>query len=141
MNKMTDYSVVIMAHFARHELATMSAMEVAAATHISPATVGKLLKLLTQHGLLVSQRGVRGGYRLNRSFGVISLADVIEAIEGPVELTECCQATGGCQLRAICATRDSFIQVNEIVHRALRQVPLAQMIGTVAAVGKEGGKR
>ncbi len=97
-------------------------------------TVRKILKLLTRQGLLVSTRGVAGGYCLAREAEAISLLDMIAALEGPVAVTEC--ATGEdcqCERELNCGLRENWSVVNSLLQRTLRGYNLAQMRGTLPA--------
>src|SRR5690606_18539702 len=102
LSKMTDYGTVVLAHMARAPDAVHAAAEVADATHVRLPTVSKLLKLLTKGGLLASQRGARGGYVFARKPSEISAADIIDAIEGGMGITECAGDHSRCDLEAHC---------------------------------------
>ncbi len=127
MNKLTDYGLVIMAHFAKSSAQALNTAEVAEATQIPVPTVSKILKSLSQHGLLVSQRGAKGGYQLRRAASAISLVEVIEALEGPIAMTECSSDSASCQLESKCGIRKASRRINNIVRNALKDVSLAQM--------------
>lgn len=126
ISKLTDYSIVMMAHIARQPVRSYSAAEITAALPIGAPTVSKLLKLLARSGLLVSQRGARGGYALARSADQISVAEVIAAIEGPVALTEC-SLPGICQLEQRCSIRSNWERLSDSVYQVLAGVSLAEM--------------
>ncbi|MDH3768701.1 MAG: SUF system Fe-S cluster assembly regulator, partial [Gammaproteobacteria bacterium] len=99
MSRLTDYGTVILAHLARDDsngLHTTS--HVAEQTHLASTTVSKLLKMLTRAGLISSFRGATGGYRLARPASEISAAQIIDALEGPVSITECSAQTHSCDL-------------------------------------------
>ena len=87
ISRLTDYATVILARLAGGSLA--SAADIAERTRIGLPTVSKLLKELQHAGLVTSVRGAHGGYQLARPAGAISAADIIDAVEGPVALTEC----------------------------------------------------
>ncbi len=89
ISKLTDYGTVLLAHLAENRTAVCSAADVAEATGIALPTVSKLLKSLARSGLVTSTRGSTGGYQLSRSASAISAADVYDALEGPVSITEC----------------------------------------------------
>ncbi len=107
----------------------LAAAEVAQATGIGVATVSKLLKELQRAGLVVSTRGARGGYALARPAASISAADIIDAVEGPVALTECATATGQCGIEGSCRVERSWQRVNVAIRRALHDVKLTQLTG------------
>src|SRR5437773_1366764 len=90
LTRITDYGIVLMSYFARERDPIMhSARDVSQASRLPLPTVNKILKILTRNGLLVSHRGVKGGYSLARKPEEISMADIITATEGPVAITLC----------------------------------------------------
>lgn len=112
-----------------------SAAELAASTGIHVPTAQKLVSLLTRAGLLNSARGSGGGIRLARSAASISLADVVEAVEGPIALTACVEKEGShvCEREAACAVRPHWGAVNDAVRGALAHVSLASLTKPVPA--------
>jgi len=90
-----------------------------------------LLKPLARAGLVEGFRGAHGGYRLARLPEAISLADVVEAMEGPIGMTECSIHEGQCGIEHNCGIRASWRRVSDVVADSLRAVSLAQMIGPV----------
>ncbi|HVH88183.1 MAG TPA: Rrf2 family transcriptional regulator, partial [Terriglobales bacterium] len=90
LQKLTDYGLVLMTCVARHhEQSLHTARDLAVESHLPLPTVSKLLKQLLQGGLLVSHRGIKGGYSLARPPQAISIAEIVAALEGPIALTEC----------------------------------------------------
>jgi FeS assembly SUF system regulator len=132
MSRQTDYGIVLLTHFARSpEGATLTARGLAAFTRLPRPTVSKILKLLTREGLLVSQRGVKGGYRLSRSPEEITVAHMIHALEGPIAMTVCVDASPReCEHESSCACRPSWQQINEKVRGALDTISLAELSGS-----------
>src|SRR3954469_24612812 len=98
MSKLTDYGTMVLAQLAASDTGWTTAGQVAGATHLGQPTVSKLLKSLVHSGLVVSTRGVLGGYALARTADAISAAEIIDALEGPVAITECSSVDGGCDL-------------------------------------------
>ena len=91
-------------------------------------TVAKVLKALAKEGVLASQRGVRGGYRLARPADRISMLEVIRALEGPVSLTACVDgAEGDCDVEQLCPVRGNWDRVNTAIRGALADVTLEDM--------------
>ena len=106
-----------------------TAAAAAAATHVPEPTAGKILKALSRHGLLVSQRGINGGYTLARSPDEITITDIIAAVDGPIALTECLEADGGaCVLETSCPTRGNWQKINAVIKQALDNITLADML-------------
>jgi len=128
ITKLTDYATVVMTVMASRADALHSAAELAELAHLEAPTVAKLLKPLAAAGLVEGFRGARGGYRLARPPQDISLADVVEAMEGPIGMTECSTATGQCGLEHQCGVRANWRRINDVVAEALQQVSLAQML-------------
>ncbi len=126
MNKLTDYGVVLLTTFAREPAKGISARELSARTGIPQPTVVKLLKTLLKAGLLVSQRGTKGGYSLARTPEEVPVSTVIEALEGPLAITEC-SVPGSCEHERLCLARPNWTAVNQVIQEALSKVTLAEM--------------
>lgn len=136
LSNLADYGVVVMTAAARagaHGRLT-SATQVAGQTGIPAPTVAKLMGQLGRAGLLVSQRGVAGGFGLARQPEAISLADIVEAIDGPIALTHCGSPHADCDLSEHCAVRPHWAPVNHAVKMALAQVSLAELAGEPARI-------
>jgi FeS assembly SUF system regulator len=132
LSKLTDYAVVVLMRLSdaepRFGEAVQTAPGIATATGVPEPTVAKVLKALTSAGLVTSQRGARGGYRLARPVTTISVADVIRAIDGPIALTACVDGgTGGCDVQSICSVRGRWDLVNDAIHAALTSISLTDM--------------
>lgn len=127
LSKLTDYGTVIMSHMARRPTSLHSAGEIATALGVTMPTSAKVLKMLARHELLQSVRGARGGYRLARPPECISIAEVIDALEGPFGMTECSVVVGLCAQEGSCPIRANWQQVNQLIRRSLTQVTLADM--------------
>lgn len=128
ISKMTDYATVIMACLARQPEKTMTAKQVTAQTHIGMPTVSKLLKQLSRQGLLTSQQGATGGYHLAKAPNIISLADILHALEGKFAMTSCTHQPGQCQVEDVCNLRDSWQTISEVIHDSLTRITLAEMV-------------
>ncbi len=127
ISKLTDYGTVVLGQLAQYESGFVSASEVAAATGVGLPTVSKLLKNLAKAGLVTSTRGAQGGYRLARDADSISAADVIDALEGPVSITECSGDDSHCDLEAVCNVGGAWQRINVAIRRALQEVSLADL--------------
>ncbi len=127
--KLTDYGIVLLTHFAAEPGQTIhTARDLAARTHLPLPTVSKILKALSRSGLLVSHRGVSGGYSLARRPEEISVAQVIAALEGPIALTECSpDAHGLCTLESMCPVQSNWRRINRAVLEALERLRLSDM--------------
>jgi Rrf2 family protein len=142
LSNMADYAVVVMGAAARHcgsamlvgadgqKRARTSATELAAETHIALPTVQKLVSILSNGGLLRSVRGAGGGIQLSRPAAAITLADIIEAVEGPIALTGCVnEQTCHCAIEPDCLVKPHMYVVNNTIRAALADVKLASLVG------------
>lgn len=129
LSSLADYAVVMMGAAARHcGGARTSATELAAETGIPVPTAQKLVSLLTRAGLLKSVRGQGGGIKLARPSAAISLADIVEAVEGPIALTACVESgRHDCALEGSCSVQPHWGAVNAAVRGALDGVTLASL--------------
>jgi FeS assembly SUF system regulator len=127
MSRLTDYGTGVLAYLANAGSRPHSANEVAELTGLPAATVSKVLKLLTRSGLVTSHRGAQGGYVLSRPATEITAAEVIDALEGPVALTECSIEDGSCELESICLVGNAWQRINVAIRRALEEISLAEL--------------
>jgi FeS assembly SUF system regulator len=127
MSKLTDYGTMVLAQLAASDRGWTTASQVASATHLAQPTVSKLLKALVHAGLVVSTRGVQGGYALARPAAAISAAEILDALEGPVALTECSSAHGSCDLESYCRVGTAWQRINQSIRKALEGVSLADL--------------
>lgn len=131
-----DYAVVLMSAAARHcgASARLNATLLADATGLPLPTVQKLVSRLSAAGLIESARGTGGGFRLARPPAAISLADIVEAIEGPIAMTACVdEGRHDCAVETTCAVRPHWNAVNGAVRGALAGVSLASLSQQVPA--------
>lgn len=128
LSKLTDYGTVLLAHLAANRGSVCSAADVATATGVAVPTVSKLLKLLGRNGLVTSTRGANGGYRLAGDTNDISAADIIDALEGPVSITECSASDSQCEHEGVCSVGGAWQQVNVAIRRALDDVSLSDLL-------------
>src|SRR5215468_4410855 len=128
VSKLTDYATVIMTVLADTNADVLSAQDVAARAHLELPTVSKLLKQLAHANLVVSFRGVNGGYRLARPAERISIAEVVTAMEGPIGMTECSAQAGLCGHEPHCGVRVNWQRINQAIAHALASVTLADMV-------------
>lgn len=127
MSKLTDYGTVVMTFLAREPDRVYAASEIAGRVQVTAPTVSKILKILAREGLVVSHRGVKGGYSLARPAAEISMVEIIDALEGPVGLTECGSSPGLCGQESSCSVRANWQRINVAVRQALAGVTLAEM--------------
>lgn len=131
ISKLADYSTAIMAYLAKQIGQSCNAKQIAVATHLTVPTVSKLLKRLTQAGLLIAQRGTNGGYQLAFAAQHISLAKIIAAIDGTIALTDCGDHAQHCELEQHCRTKHSWQIINRTISQALENINLVDMMQVV----------
>jgi FeS assembly SUF system regulator len=127
ISKLADYAIMVMVELSDDQGEVLSAQALAERCRLELPTVSKVLKLLTQSGLVRSFRGASGGYRVDRSAGDISVAEIIAAIEGPIAMTECSLDTGVCQQEDNCSLRSNWQRISLAIAEAMSRVSLAEM--------------
>jgi FeS assembly SUF system regulator len=127
ISKLTDYGTLILTQLPVTGRGLASAGQVSASTRLAQPTVSKLLKAMVRAGLVVSTRGAAGGYALARPARDISAAQIIDALEGPVAITECSSGAGACSLESICGVGHAWQRINLGIRRALAEVSLADL--------------
>ena len=138
LSKKADYALIAMKHLAvrgdRGFQASVSAREIAEQYDIPIELMAKVLQRLVRRGLLLSHQGTRGGYQLARLPGQISVADVIQAIEGPVAVTACTTDEGQCEQFSKCNVRDPLYKVRDRILAALGECTIAELAAEPTAV-------
>jgi FeS assembly SUF system regulator len=128
LTHLADYAVVLMTAAARRDAgARLSATELASETGVPLPTAQKLMGQLAGSGLLSSVRGAGGGFAMARAVEDISLADIIEAVEGPIAMTACTGGSTDCALDAHCRVKPHMGMVGERVRGALGAVSLQEL--------------
>jgi FeS assembly SUF system regulator len=129
IGKLTDYATVILATLAADRTRLLTAASLSDRTHIASPTVAKLLKQLHHAGLVNSARGTHGGYQLARDPDSISAAAILDALEGPIALTECSSSSGQCGIEHTCSVGRTWQRLSVAIRRSLNEVSLAQLAG------------
>lgn len=138
LTNLADYAVVVMAAAAREPGVKLSAARVAELTAIPAPTVAKLMGTLARGGLLTASRGVAGGFTLTREPASISVAEVVEAVDGPIALTSCAgNEVTDCAMEGHCAIRGHWPPINKAVRGALAAVSLADLVRPAAVAAPE----
>jgi FeS assembly SUF system regulator len=134
LSKKADYALMAMKHLAvRSDAASASAREIAEAYDIPVELMAKVLQRLARRELLISHQGTRGGYRLARASSAISVADIIQAIDGPLTVTACSTEAENCGQYAKCSVRDPLWRIKDRILSALSTCSL-QEVSTEAPV-------
>ncbi|MGF1731807.1 SUF system Fe-S cluster assembly regulator [Photobacterium kasasachensis] len=128
VSKMTDYGSVLLTFMARHPEQIFSTASLARAIYLPPTTVSKLLKILHSSGLVLSTRGKNGGYRLAYPAQQITLAQIVDALEGTIAVTECSIKKDLCQIEKYCEIRGHWLGINKVIYNSLAQVTLQDML-------------
>lgn len=128
LSKLADYGVIVTTHLAALAPAQSNAAQIAEATRLPKATVSKLLKLLAHAGLVTASRGAAGGYRLALAPADISIARIVNAIDGGFAVTQCTSVEAPCDRHAFCSTRPHWDRINHAVAQALDGVALSDML-------------
>jgi FeS assembly SUF system regulator len=137
LGKLTDYAVAVMVQLGREGSdAARSAHQLADRTGIPEPTVAKVLKKLTREGLLLSVRGAAGGYKLAHDPSRLSICDVIEALDGPIEIVSCANGAADiCRAETKCPAKGKWAPVNNAVRAALQAVTLVDMARVPSSCG------
>lgn len=128
ITKHSDYAIVMLAHLAKKPDALVSAKEISEGSKLPYPTVSKLLKLLVKSELLSSIQGSHGGYRLKKNPIDISVASVIEAIEGPISMTECATGDHGkCKTQDSCSIQPHWMTINGVIKKSLENLAISTL--------------
>lgn len=128
LTNLADYGIVLMSHMAKSPKELNSAVCLAGVTGIPVPTVSKILGALSRGGLLISHRGFKGGFCLSRKTREISIADIIEAVDGPIALTNCIEdAPGDCCYEQLCVMKPHWQVINDAVRKGLAEISLDEI--------------
>jgi Rrf2 family protein len=128
LSKKADYALMAMKHLAvRPDAASASAREIAEQYGIPVELLAKVLQSLARRGLVTSLQGTRGGYRLARPTAQITVADIIQAIDGPLTVTACSSEAENCDQYAKCNVRDPLWRIKERIVSALTTCTLQEI--------------
>lgn len=130
VTKLADYATLVMSVLASSPRAVLSTADLAARAGIETTTAAKVLKPLAQAGLVESFRGAHGGYRLARDADAISLADIVQALDGPLAMTECSIHDGDCGIAQHCGIRGNWQRINTIIADTLAGISLQSMLSS-----------
>ena len=128
LSKKADYALMAMKHLAqKRDVSSTSAREIAEQYDIPIELMAKVLQRLVRMRLLASTQGTRGGYMLGRAASSISVAEVIEAIDGPFTVTACSTEKHDCEQFSKCSIRDPLWQIRGRIAAALETVTIAEI--------------
>ena len=140
LSKLTDYGILLMTQMARHPDRSMhTARDLAAETRIPLPTVSKILKVLAGGGLLISHRGIKGGYSLGRRAHEISVGEIITVLDGPIGVTECAGTPGVCDMEPHCPVSANWRIISRELKRALENVVLLDLVAPATVAPLRSG--
>jgi FeS assembly SUF system regulator len=129
LGKLTDYAIAVMGQLSKDEAGSSSAHMLSEKTGVPEPTVAKVLKLLAKENLVVSIRGAAGGYKLSKPAGQISIAEIITALDGPIEIVACVDGGGNdCKASGSCPVKGNWDRVNDAIKGALAGIKLTEMV-------------
>jgi Rrf2 family protein len=129
LTRAADYAILAMLHLGSLPEGVLALKDdIARAQNIPPAFLAKILRQLVDTGVLRSNRGVNGGFGLQRSAADINLLDIVEGIEGPIELTDCAPDPDHCALSHDCPASSVWVEVQRRMTDLLRKTTLEAML-------------
>jgi FeS assembly SUF system regulator len=132
LTNLADYAVVVLVQTAQTTDRRASATSVAAATGLPVPTVAKVAGLLARAGLVTAQRGGGGGFQLARETDAISVAQIIEAVDGPIALTHCVEGVVDCAIEGSCQMKAPWQVINRVLKDSLGSISLADLVRSTA---------
>jgi len=130
ITKQTDYAILLLTYVASQDSGQVhTSRSLAEWSHLSLPMVSKILKPLSREGIMVSTRGVKGGYKLARPADQITVGEIIRAIEGPIGMTPCITDPGSCDQETFCPVKVNWERISRAVRHAVDDVPLSEMFG------------
>jgi Rrf2 family protein len=127
ITRQADYAVRAVLHLSRTGEQRTATSTIAAEQHIPPSFLAKIISQLSIAGLLHTSRGARGGVILARPPQDVTLLEVIEAIDGPIQLNECVGDTGACSFEENCPLRPVWCDAQEDLVKRLKDTNFADM--------------
>ena len=128
ITKMTDYAVLILANLVLHDNKLLTAKEIASETHISLPTTQKILKKLNRKNLVISKQGASGGYSLDPETKKLSVATLLEKLDGDLSITQCSSNDDQCEVEDFCNIGNAWQMINQRVQWALNDITLGDLI-------------
>lgn len=139
LSKKADYALLAMRHLAAHtDRGAVSARELAESYDIPSELLAKVLQKLVRANLLTSHQGIRGGYGLSRPAQTIPVADVIQAVDGPLTVTACSDTDHSCDQYSKCNIRDPLWRIKDRILNALSQTSVAELVVDAPVVPVSG---
>ena len=131
LTRKTDYALIALCHLAHEPGRVCTAREISERYHLPAALLMNVLKLLSHSDLVSSTRGAKGGYQLGIAAAEISLANIIEAVEGPVQFVQCSghdgESAGGCEIVETCPIRGPVGAIQKRLEEFLSGITLKEI--------------
>jgi Rrf2 family protein len=124
----TDYAVRTVVYLAREGERTANVSEVAHAMHIPKSFLAKILQRLTKNNILISTRGVKGGFKLAKEPSEISLFDIMMSIQGPATINLCVIDSKKCRLSTTCSVHPVWVDIRQEVEKRLQKQTIAALM-------------
>jgi FeS assembly SUF system regulator len=128
LGRLTDYAITLLTQMVREGKPVSSAKDLAEKACLPGPTVAKVMKKLTKSGIVTALRGASGGYSLAASAATISVASIVEAMEGPIAITDCAEGSDhSCNITRLCPMSGNWNKINRALRVALDAVSLKDM--------------
>ena len=128
LSKKTDYGLLALRYLAAEAPSGVASARAIAERHDIPVELlAKVLQHLARRGFVAAQKGAHGGYHLTRPASAISLAEIVQAIDGPLAITACGREEEQCDQFEMCTVRDPLSRVKERILSVLQTMTLAEM--------------
>jgi Rrf2 family protein len=129
LTKKVDYALIALMHLAHQDQTgdAWSAREIAKGCGLPPDLLAKILQRLAREGIVISHQGTKGGYSLARPAERIHVVSVVEAVDGPLSLTQCFTDDGACDQFDTCSVKSPLQRLNDRVLQMLSQVTIARI--------------
>ncbi len=138
ITKQTDYAILLLTYVAAQDPGLVhTSRSLAEWSRLSIPMVSKILKPLSRAGIMVSTRGVKGGYTLARPADRITVGEIIRAIEGPIGMTPCISDPGSCEQETFCPVKVNWERISHAVRDAVDDVLLSEMFGPTEKSGPD----
>jgi Rrf2 family protein len=127
LSKKTEYCLLVLRHLARQADEVWTVRDLARECRVPQPLLAKLMQQLARRDLVRSVQGLRGGYRLNRDLSQISLAEVVESVDGPISLTSCKQDDDRCERHSFCDLKTAIAPVQRQMRQYLQEVKVSDL--------------
>ncbi len=130
VTKKVEYGLIALSYISLKAGQPVSAREIAEKNTIPISLTANILKALAKHNVVVTRRGVTGGYALGKSMRDIRLGDVMRAVEAPMHIAACCRESGGagCEMDGFCTIKSSVLRLNAQLMSAVAEMSMEEFL-------------